>query len=440
MERVSLKAHLIRLLVTLVVLSTLLRLPSSSVEAEFKLEDWQFSKPLSLPAGLGSKEFIEVSPDLDVYSHALSGLADLRIIEEDTQREVSYKLLVERGEGRRQSVPVDIRDLGHVPGSHTSFVAHIASSDALHNEIEVITPSKEFLRKVKIEASRDQATWTVIQDESRIYDLTIETGTPGPRSTRVSYPVSSAPFLRVTIFNDDQEPLDIKSASSFLVREIPPQYESYASTVLSRGEVQRDSTTQVVIDLGGKGLPSSRLNVSIPQVNFYRRVMLETSDDAKEWTTVHRQGALFVYDTPRLVQRKLVLDYREVTSRYLRLTLFNQDSPPLNVEEVEVSGFRRRLIFEAGPEVGYRLYYGSPIARAPSYDLEQVFPYLVTEDLEQANLGEQRLNSSFRKRSTEPFTDRYPWLLPTVVALAALFLGLFLARIFQQARKSLPPS
>ena len=35
--------------------------------------------------------------------------------------------------------------------------------------------------------------------------------------------------------------------------------------------------------------------------------------------------------------------------------------------------------------------------------------------------------------------ERYPWLLPTVVALAALLIGLFLTSLLRQIRKVLPP-
>lgn len=426
-----------RLLLTLGILSFFLRFPTNTAEAEFNFQDWEFSRPLSIPAGLEKKEHIKIVPDAEVYSYARPGLVDLRIIEEDTHREVPYKLFVERGDYKRESVPVDIVDLGHVPGSHTSFVAHIGLSDALHNEIEVNTTSKGFLRKVRIESSRDQVAWTVIVNESQIYDLTTDTPASGPRSTRISYPASAASFLKITIFDNGNEPINISGAVSFFVRTIVPHYEAYSVTVLSKGDISKVNTTEAVIDLGSEDLPSSRLSISVPDVNFHRRTMLETSDDAEEWTVLQQNDALYVYDMPKLTQSKVTIDYPEVHSRYLRLTLFNEDSPPLSLDGVGVSRYRRQLIFEADNSTTYRLYYGSPIAKAPSYDLEHIFPYLVTEDLAQANLGDKIINSSFIKKSAEPFSDRYPWLLPTVVALLAMGLGLFLVRILCQAKKSI---
>ena len=74
----------------------------------------------------------------------------------------------------------------------------------------------------------------------------------------------------------------------------------------------------------------------MPEVNFYRRTKLETSDDAEEWTVLQQNDALYVYDMPKLSQSKVTIDYPEVHSRYLRLTLFNEDSPPLSLDGVDV--------------------------------------------------------------------------------------------------------
>ena len=131
-------------------------------------------------------------------------------------------------------------------------------------------------------------------------------------------------------------------------------------------------------------------------------------------------------------------------SRYLyyRITIFNEDNPPLPVEEPIASGFARKIIFAAAGET-YRLYYGNSEASAPSYELEKVFPYLVTEDLPVARLGRHEVNPAVDvmpvRPDSVPFTERYPWLLPTVVALAALLVGMFLASLIRQVRGGLRP-
>ena len=100
----------------------------------------------------------------------------------------------------------------------------------------------------------------------------------------------------------------------------------------------------------------------------------------------------------------------------------NLTSPPLHL------GF----LFSV---VGFRSRYGNPEASAPSYELERIFPYLVTEDLPVTRLDQHSNNPIFDtpmpQAEGQPFTERYPWLLPAVVGFAALMVGLFLARLIR---------
>jgi hypothetical protein len=101
----------------------------------------------------------------------------------------------------------------------------------------------------------------------------------------------------------------------------------------------------------------------------------------------------------------------------------------------------RRIIFAASAGRSHDLFYGNSLARTPSYDLARVFPYLITEGLPTAQLGEQTLNPLFALplAPSELLTERLPWLLPSVVALGSLLMGLLLANLFRQIKKVLPP-
>jgi hypothetical protein len=103
-----------------------------------------------------------------------------------------------------------------------------------------------------------------------------------------------------------------------------------------------------------------------------------------------------------------------------------------------VSGVRRKLVFETAPGEVFDLYYGNAEAVRPSYDLRHFFEYLATDDLPLAGLGAQRLNHDLEK-PTEPITERFPWLLPVVITLAAGFVAVLLVGVLRRAGKALPP-
>jgi len=151
-----------------------------------------------------------------------------------------------------------------------------------------------------------------------------------------------------------------------------------------------------------------------------------------------QRANIYAYDTPKFVGKSLVITYPETTYRYLRLVIHDEDSPPLTVREVNVWGLWRRMVFAAEPQQSYKLYYGNTEARQPSYDIERIFPYLVTEKLPEARLGSQATNPYFAEKKP-PVSERFPWLFPTVVAVAVIIVALLLLGIFRQVRKVLPP-
>jgi hypothetical protein len=132
--------------------------------------------------------------------------------------------------------------------------------------------------------------------------------------------------------NDGEAPLRINGASVFSVTETPPRETDYPAIIVSHSEDPDRGVSVMVVDLGMEGVPTSRLAVETSQVNFYRAVTLEGSKDAQVWESLPISDALYDYDTPRFVETQLSVTFPETTTRYLRLTVHNEDNPPLNIQ------------------------------------------------------------------------------------------------------------
>ena len=186
-------------------------------------KDWRFYKQAVLPDNITELGLVEVELDPEVYAHASPDLRDLRVVGEQEGREEPYKLLVESGDQRRASVAANMRDLGHAAGRYTSFVLDLQPVGALHNELELQTSSRNFQRQVAIEGSDDGESWRTLQSNVVIFDLTVVERGFTARETRVTYPDSTARFLRVRIADDGLEPLNIHGAVVFFARRLDPQ-------------------------------------------------------------------------------------------------------------------------------------------------------------------------------------------------------------------------
>ena len=420
-------------------------LSATDVWADSPDAGWQFFKLVILPDDLADARLVEVELDPEVYSHAQPGLGDVRLTATNTdgEREIPYQLLVEAGDQRRAAVPVEMQDLGHIPNDHTSFVLSVQSEGDLHSEVQIQTSSANFQRRVAISASDDGETWRILQENGKIFNLAIPERGFSAGDTSVRYPSSSARFLRVQIFDDDQEPLAISGAVVLFAQTLEPRRHHLPLDIVERIEDAERKQTILVLQAFHPGFPADTIHLDIPHRNFYREVVVEGSYDSIYWIPLQSGEILYDFDTPRFVGDDREIRFGESRYRYYRITIFNEDNPPLPVEKPVGSGFARKIVFTAAAGETHRLYYGNPEASAPSYELEKLFPYLVTEDLPVARLGHRDVNPAFDapvpRPVGEPFTERYPWLLPGVVAMAALLIGLFLASLIRQVRGRLRP-
>ena len=404
-------------------------------------QEWRYYKPVALPDSAVAPSLVELELDPEVYAHANPGLGDIRVTEQDGE-EHPYKLLVEYGDQRRAPVEAkEIRDLSHVAGKDTTFILDLQSEGVLHNELQVQTSSEDFQRRVEVEGSDDGKSWRTLQNNGTIFALTIKERGFAASDTRVTYPDSTARFLRVRIIDDGLEPLNVKGGVVFFARQLEPRRADISIVVVDREEDAERKTTTLLMDAGSAGIPANRIELEIPRRNFHRQVSLEGSDDMLAWHTVQSNETLYDFDTPKFIGNDLSIGFGESRYRYYRATIANEDNPPLPVDGARASGFVRKLVFSADAAGSYRLYYGNPDAGSPSYDLERIFPYLVTEGLPIASLGPQTQNPAFfvPEPPPKPFTERSPWLLPVIVAIAALIIGAFLASLIRQLKGSLPP-
>ena len=405
--------------------------------ADFSVSGWQYVKLITLPPDLGEALLTEVVVDAQVFAQANKGLGDLRIVR-DGAEEAAYQLAITRGGSRRTTHSGRIQDLGHLPGGHTELVIDLGQPGLLHNQVEILTTSKNFRRKVELESSSDGESWLTVSQGVEIYDFTVAKRDFNARNTRVQYTESTARYLRVHILNGGEAPLDITGASAASLVEEEPLRTEYPAQIIDREEDSTKGISSLTVDLANPGLPTDRLTLGTGETNFHRRVTLEGSLDGESWRAISGSGEVYAYETAKFTGSNLMVDYPEVTFRYLRLNIHNQDDAPLAVSEVAASGLRRRLIFQPALGATYGLYYGNREARQPSYDLERFLPYLETDNLPGAELGGQRNNAQFALPEL-PVSERFPWLITLGVAAVAAVAGLLLFGVLRQAKKVLLP-
>lgn len=398
--------------------------------ADFSTPAWEYRARISGAAVSG--DYLLLDLPVELFSYLKPDLSDLRVTG-DGGREVPYVAAVEREQQSVAVIPARVLDLSSVPGENTRFVADLGRAGILHNSVTMETPSENFRRHVAVEGSNDRSSWRTLTASGQIFDYTVrDIKSVAVRDTRVSYPDATFRYLRVTIADRGEPALSIRGAS---VREevaVAAREIAYHPSLALR-ERAEDRATEVVLDLGAKGIPHRRGRIETASANFSRAVEIADSEDGETWRLLTR-AYLFNINTSKFNGANLDFTYPESNRRYLKLTILNRDDQPIAVSGASLFGVVRRILFRFEPGREYWVYAGNAAAIRPQYDIEAISQYVDVAELDRATLGPIEKNPLFVPPlpKAKPFTERAPYALPVMLGVVVAVLAFLLIRVISR--------
>jgi hypothetical protein len=297
-----------------------------------------------------------------------------------------------------------------------------------HSRVRLSTPEKNFRNRVRVETGDDNRTWKVARDDGYIFDFS--QGAVHAAILSVDYPVSTRRYARVTV-EGFSRPDSISGAAAAYVSEDPVRRDRMAECVPGRSEDAKARASVLVFDLGHE-MPHDRMVLETGAGPFYRAVEIESSADGRQWKHVS-PAALFRVpgDEPS------VLAYREISSRFVRLRIFNGDDAPVAVSRAVFEAPRREVLFRAGAAGRYRIYAGNPSAPAPSYDLPAILARTrLSERAAEAGKWEENPEYEPPAPPRKPFSERFPGLLPGSLVAAALVMGYLALQLLRKTKSA----
>lgn len=384
--------------------------------AGFQLQDWQYTKTMQV----AKDGFALIDLDPEVLTHSRDDLADVRLTAGEG-REVPYQV-IQLEPAKEETYPVQFIDRVTRPGEYLSVTLDLQNSGRLHDRITLDLVSKEdYLRDVTIEGSNDNQTWNLIARD-KVLSVAPDYRKKDYRKNDLAYNPASFRYVRLTINDGGKEPLILKGAR---ITYVPPTGErpfpELPATLVSNRTDQKTNQTDLVIDLGAKSYQVSEIGLQVNGKNFQRNVEYADSSDGSNWNQAG-SDRIYQYQWPDYENLRNRLKVNRSFSRYIKLTIDNQDSPPLDVQKVTVWGVPPRLLadLQAG---SYNIWYGNKNSSQPQYDLSQ-FSHLIDKNkLEVIKPGSENGNASYRPNITDS-----RWLINGVVIIAALIVGLIILK------------
>jgi uncharacterized protein DUF3999 len=390
------------------------------LRADFNPAHWQARRPITLDRPAAVASFVV---DFAMYQGSRARLNDILVLRDAS--ETPYLIRTLSGSREERELKPALLNKG-VAGNGLEATLDLGGHPT-HNRLRVATHQKNFKQRVRIETSDDAKTWAVARDDGYIFDFS--QGDRDVSVLTVDYPSSTRRFVKLTIFGWTN-PDFLDSAWLTYYTSTSGVTDPLATITGSTTEEAKTQSTLVVADIGFDGLPHDRVQLAIDPGLFYRTVEVETSSDAKSWVYTG-QGVI-----SRTSEREeTTLFIPEQWDRYVRLRILNQDNPPLHVQRVVLSAYRRVIEFPASVAGQYSVYYGNPDAKAPVYD----FAHTVPEEAapETAKLGTEAANPAYQKPQPPPtpWSDRHPSVLYGVLIAAILVMGFFAVNFLLKLRR-----
>jgi hypothetical protein len=375
-------------------------------------QHWRYSREIDLPATDETRLVNLILPE-DVYLHAQTLLADVRVID-DAGTEAPYVHRTREGFVQFIPYPTRIVENSFSPGNFTQLVLDLGEGPRFHDSVEIGIGEDEFMEWVEVDASDDAQLWRIVQERAPIFRFRRE-GREGLQ--RVPFSENNARYLRVRIL-DGTKQFPVRSATVALKSGTPPERAALGIKLLPT-KPDGPNASAWSVDLGSTGVPIREIRFDVGPGEFVREVTIQTGDDDSLWFPIARG------EISRFTQNGHEFEELSVPTmqpqRYLRVQVANGNDAPLDGIAPKLYVSPQRIIFEQKPGRSYRLIYGESEAKPPRYDLARRVSERQMDDGVAAQAGPEEINSDWS--DPRPWTESHEYVVWFGVAVAILLLA-----------------
>ncbi|MBT3374499.1 MAG: hypothetical protein HN742_37755 [Lentisphaerae bacterium] len=372
-----------------------------------------FSHAREINTSQVARELIVAVPlDDEVCARTRTDSADLRVVD-DLGQEVPY-LLRKETETRQvtceEPVPMTVRGLRELVGNRVAITAERVRMEGASPSILVVhTHLRDFEKLVRVSGRTAGGNWTVIAEGQTIFDYHRFMDVSGSRIH-----LRSGNFREFQVEVSDVTDVGMSTCVK-LAREIKggEVERDLVTTVLKRRDFRidrleflrlatrekqrfdrtveqaplamtiaqdtRDRETEMTVTFVGQ--PLCGLELVPTSRNFHRDARIEVErgrGQGQGWAEL-RRGTITSLALGGYEKTSLRLTFPETRGKRYRVTVTNNDAPPIDISGIIGIGKVYRLLFLASPERTYRLLFGRPDGDVPVYDSGHVLRALLRE-------------------------------------------------------------
>lgn len=297
------------------------------------------------------------------------------------------------------------------------FTLEVPSEEAI-NQLKLDFKKENFNWKLTLEGSQNQQEWFTVVDDYRI--LSIKNAATDYQFTTITFPSAKFRFFRLLVKSEENpELVNVKATYN---ESSDGSFNDYAIANTKTIQNKEEQKTTLEIDLKSTVAVSS-IQIKVKDTfDYYRPISIQYVTDSVKteqgWSYLYENIASGTLSSIEKNEFKL----ESTILKKLKITIFNQDNEPLNIETIIIKGYVHELLVRITEPAAYFLAYGNKNALKPTYDIER-FVSKVPDNLTVLNLGnEQKIDK--KDLTKEPLFKNKMWLW-ALMGIIILVLGWF---------------
>lgn len=386
-------------------------------------QHWKYFRPISLEPA--AAHLVSLVVPLEVYERALSGLRDLRVVD-DQGTEVPYVLYAREATSTAENRSARLLERSFTPGGFTQVVLDVGANPRFHNAVSIETPEQNFIDWVEIAVSDDARTWRVVKNRAPIFRFLTQRQ---EGNQRLEYSENNARYLRLRILNGQKQ---------FPVRDAHVLYCVATEAELASVDVPLTTVPNAPSDRSvwrTNGVPRSlvisELRFEVQQPEFHRSVTILRKNEGDEDLSPECSGEIYRFrQGEKVVERLRVAIPNVFGARVWQVEVSNGNDPPLTGATPKLFTTPRHVVFWQQPGRRYELLYGQSEAKVPQYDLGRVLDRKSITAAAPAQLGPEEVNTSYS--DPRPWTEQHGVVLWLALGIAVALLGYSSIRALQR--------
>jgi hypothetical protein len=373
-------------------------------------------------SAIGTEAYYALMLPQDLFQHCNSDFSDLRLYSINANDTVENPFVIRI---RRKLVSTRDFTLPEFNRSYKDKVLYVGfelpPNTGLTN-VDLSFGETNFFANVNIEGSDDRKNWFSIVSDQKIFS--VENQHENYRYTRVNFPTTKYPFIRLSVKSDQQ--LTYK-ATTFKSEEIIPG--EFLPITLNWKTSEEKPQKQTIVDVTLQHYqPVSFIQlITETDKDFYRHCVVQILTDSvksekgwiKNFSTVTDGYATSFYDN--------IFELNNQPGKHVRFIIDNLDNEPIQITDVRASGPVVKLISKLKPGTNY-LFYGNNNISFPKYDI-QYFERKIPASIPDLSMGDE-IDISIEESSKNPLFQNTIWLWAIIVVVIAV-LGFFTVRMMR---------